>query len=343
MKSWRLRLAILLIVASSLLLPAVHWRLIGWARGEAFYQGRPTSYWKRQVRQAVMKDFFLSGDLYFAEADPEPGVIESWLNERLGQPEDLVERPVPWLGDPAMLPVLQEMLSCAEMKVQLFAIQGLGALGAAAEPAWPTLVELRRTTTEYLVYREASDALRCIDSKAAKELADHPDADGLLARYQVRFRFADNSNRAESNHETLATAAGHLADRRVPAAAPGGALAADRLARGEDFYHGRPTSYWKRLVRQAVMIDSFLSGDLYFFEPKPGDVEKWLNEHLGLPKKQVEYFGPLWNDPAVLPLLQEMLSSEEMKLQLFAIQTLGCLRRHGGARLADPGGIAAND
>jgi hypothetical protein len=47
---WHLWLFLtLLLVAASFLLPAVHWRVIGWVRGEAFYQGRPTSYWKREI------------------------------------------------------------------------------------------------------------------------------------------------------------------------------------------------------------------------------------------------------------------------------------------------------
>lgn len=41
----------LLLVAVSFMLPAVHWRVIEWAKGEAFYQGRPTSYWKSESQQ----------------------------------------------------------------------------------------------------------------------------------------------------------------------------------------------------------------------------------------------------------------------------------------------------
>src|SRR5437667_138733 len=35
-----------------LALPAVHWRLIGWWRGEPFYQGRPASYWAAELRSS---------------------------------------------------------------------------------------------------------------------------------------------------------------------------------------------------------------------------------------------------------------------------------------------------
>src|SRR5205823_12329398 len=33
-------------------LPGVHWRLIGWARGEPFYRGRPATYWSAVLREA---------------------------------------------------------------------------------------------------------------------------------------------------------------------------------------------------------------------------------------------------------------------------------------------------
>jgi len=40
----------LLIFGAILGVPSVHWRLIGWARGESFHRGRPTSYYKPRVR-----------------------------------------------------------------------------------------------------------------------------------------------------------------------------------------------------------------------------------------------------------------------------------------------------
>lgn len=46
-----LAFVLLLLAGGTLSLPAVHWRLIGWWRGEAFYQGRPTSWWARQLKR----------------------------------------------------------------------------------------------------------------------------------------------------------------------------------------------------------------------------------------------------------------------------------------------------
>jgi hypothetical protein len=47
---WWAGLGLVLLATIGLLaLPAVHWPLLGWLRGEAFYRGRPTSYWQREV------------------------------------------------------------------------------------------------------------------------------------------------------------------------------------------------------------------------------------------------------------------------------------------------------
>lgn len=42
-------MALLALVGAAVLNPAIRWRVIGWARSEAFYQGRPTSYWAREI------------------------------------------------------------------------------------------------------------------------------------------------------------------------------------------------------------------------------------------------------------------------------------------------------
>ena len=41
---------VVLALLGVLALPGVHWRLIGWWRGEPFYQGRPASYYAACLR-----------------------------------------------------------------------------------------------------------------------------------------------------------------------------------------------------------------------------------------------------------------------------------------------------
>src|SRR5271154_6264238 len=42
-------LLLLLLVSGLLLAPSVRWPIYGWLRGEAFYQGMPTSYWRSEI------------------------------------------------------------------------------------------------------------------------------------------------------------------------------------------------------------------------------------------------------------------------------------------------------
>jgi hypothetical protein len=37
-------------VLGTLAMPGVHWRLIGWVRGEPFWRGRPASYYADRIR-----------------------------------------------------------------------------------------------------------------------------------------------------------------------------------------------------------------------------------------------------------------------------------------------------
>jgi hypothetical protein len=176
--------AVLLVVAAAFVHPAVRWGVIGWARGEAFYQGRPTSYWVREVRRLDMLDMWTSGILYFFP--PERTKTEQWLERHTGiQLSGGRSASLP-LDDPAAVPVLLELLKSEDFQVRLFAIQALGHIGPDARPAWDGLRETSRTTQEYLVYREAGIALYFIDPQAAKDVEhDRPDADQLWERYKA--------------------------------------------------------------------------------------------------------------------------------------------------------------
>jgi hypothetical protein len=45
-----LSVGLLVVVAVVCSLPAVRWRMHGWRHGEAFFQGRPSSYWSHEIR-----------------------------------------------------------------------------------------------------------------------------------------------------------------------------------------------------------------------------------------------------------------------------------------------------
>src|SRR5437588_13051789 len=72
-----------------LALPSVHWRLIGWWRGEPFYQRRPASYWAAELRavdlasidRGNLPDWAVGGVAFRKASGPK-----AWLRERLGYP-----------------------------------------------------------------------------------------------------------------------------------------------------------------------------------------------------------------------------------------------------------------
>src|SRR5580704_14445099 len=63
----------LLTLISVLALPAVHWRLVGWARGEPFWKGRPASYYARWAHHYFERhgrvEFWVRGNVGDAAAD----------------------------------------------------------------------------------------------------------------------------------------------------------------------------------------------------------------------------------------------------------------------------------
>jgi hypothetical protein len=50
-RPWRIVfcLGALVALAAAFAHPAIYWPVTGWLRGEAFYQGRPTSYWSQAI------------------------------------------------------------------------------------------------------------------------------------------------------------------------------------------------------------------------------------------------------------------------------------------------------
>src|SRR5262245_31935533 len=90
-----------LLVALSL--PGVHWRLYGWARGEAFYRNRPTTYWASEVcsyRLVWMQDII--GSL---PPDWKPTVppLSAMSVSRPDPPERLKLWPNLWPNQPTLL------------------------------------------------------------------------------------------------------------------------------------------------------------------------------------------------------------------------------------------------
>ena len=70
------------IGAAGCLLAAVHWEptlcVRGWLYGEAFYDNRPTSYW----RSVIESELAVPNDELFKQLwPPQPGVLRTWLHQ----------------------------------------------------------------------------------------------------------------------------------------------------------------------------------------------------------------------------------------------------------------------
>jgi len=128
---WRLMAVfVLLLLTGLLLVPQVRWPVYGWVRGEAFYQGMPTSWWNHEVRRIDWDRIVISPAPILAQNS-----VPAWMPE-----------PIKWLWDPPMY--------------------GLDLVLAPSREAIPVLAELMRDE-DNTVRRRASLALQLIDPEAA--------------------------------------------------------------------------------------------------------------------------------------------------------------------------------
>jgi hypothetical protein len=172
----------LLLLASGVLsLPPVHWRLIGWWQGEAYYQDRPTSWWAREIQQSY--SWSPQNGPYVA-GSAEPRFPISWHRRRthslgenirqqfIGPPtlssliDALMAEPPLADGDDVALPVLLELLRHEDSKVRLLAVCGLGVLGHQATSALPALQDVLGDEDEGVRW-QAFRALQRIEGKTA--------------------------------------------------------------------------------------------------------------------------------------------------------------------------------
>ena len=104
-------------LAGALLSPDLGWRAWGRLRGEAFYKGRPTSYWRGRVSAwndlgfyPPANDLVVRRPRWWADCPP-------WRSGQLVAPD-------PWAGesfpddDPAAIPVLVELLRDGDAQVR---------------------------------------------------------------------------------------------------------------------------------------------------------------------------------------------------------------------------------
>jgi hypothetical protein len=165
-----------LAAAAAVLSPGVRWRLWGLWRGEAFYQGRPTSYWRGQILHYPnnmagygRRRHGAEPGHYYATASP---VDE--LKRVCGVSCDIRQVPFPFAErSPAALPVLIELLRDRDPVLRRYAADCLGDLGPKARAAVPALLRALRDQEKggffCTVSEAAADALKQIDPETAAQ------------------------------------------------------------------------------------------------------------------------------------------------------------------------------
>jgi hypothetical protein len=121
-------------IGIALCFPAGQWGVIGLMRGDRFYHGRPTSYWRFEL-----------------------GEISFGGRERAET--ELVQ------GGPAAVPILQDLLRDQDKSTRYEAADVLARIGPPARAAVPALQQAMEEPDQHLRWR-AGEALNRIDPEA---------------------------------------------------------------------------------------------------------------------------------------------------------------------------------
>lgn len=145
----RLWLGGLLLLGIGILVstPLVRWRIIGLARGEAFYRGRPTSYWQHEIK--TWTEFLRQcGPLRVTcgiglHPVPPPPTFSEKLHGFLASTFTAEWTPAQ-LEEPAAIPVLTELLRDSDAEVREYAVTCLFRMNAPGNELEPAILELTR-------------------------------------------------------------------------------------------------------------------------------------------------------------------------------------------------------
>jgi hypothetical protein len=100
--------------------------ITGWLNGEAFYQGRPTSYWRRELGK-IHTAWQLAGPVQYIFFR-EPTKSRKFLEAAFDNDADVecINDHVLLMGDPAAQGVLKELIQ--DTSVRIFASAGLARI-----------------------------------------------------------------------------------------------------------------------------------------------------------------------------------------------------------------------
>ena len=130
-------LTALLAAVATFFLPPVYWRAVGWLKGGAFYQGRPTSWWERDIHTSY---FPTTSIIFVPQNDNSVQIVEGqngWERKASSSWHEWIEilrltpateKPPLTDGDAKARVVLEELLSSDDAKVRSVAAWGLDRL-----------------------------------------------------------------------------------------------------------------------------------------------------------------------------------------------------------------------
>jgi HEAT repeats len=188
MKRRRRRILVLLLLpllCGLLLVPQVRWPMYGSLRGEAFYQGMPTSYWRHRIQQHER-----------AKDAQKVTLNVDWIQKLKSVvgllPDDL---PPDILGrDPETLAVRIELLRDSDDRVRAAVATNIGMIGPAAREVIPLLIDMLQDPSVdvqlsaamglYYFGQEAGEALPSL-RRLLELYRDHPYR-ALLMRLVIR-------------------------------------------------------------------------------------------------------------------------------------------------------------
>lgn len=152
-------------MAGSMSHPSLYWQLLGWWKGEAFYQARPTTYWRHVIQQSYQQLIWSTEELpldgYYSQ---HPTCCQRWISRIFGATDCATVNTLP-IDDKAALAVWTELLSDDDEVVRRVAAYRLMKLGSVGQVAIPAL---QRTLSNAKTEEERTDIKRVIHGIACE-------------------------------------------------------------------------------------------------------------------------------------------------------------------------------
>jgi hypothetical protein len=179
-KRWSFAIIVLIVALLGLawLFPNAVYVPVGYVKGEATFDGKPTDYWVHALNQ----------EGFFGQAPP-PGDAGKTLRQ----------------GGSAAVPVLCEIAQGPDNNLRLGALNALALMGAEAKTAKPMLQATVKTETDRSRFYLASDALAHVDAAAAADVMSAILGDKQETLSRKTFAFAALLRMAPQGQEAVPT------------------------------------------------------------------------------------------------------------------------------------------